>query len=451
MQPIKHVFWGLLVLLTVLWVAAEPQVFAAATFFALRAAMMQYSGVLAIGCMSVAMILALRPRWLEPRLGGLDKMYRLHKWLGIAALLIAVVHWLWAQGPRWAVGFGLLGRPARGARPAVGSQVEQFFMSLRGSAEGIGEWAFYAVVVFIVLALVQRIPYRLFYKTHRLLAVGYLLLVFHSVVLMSFAYWTTPVGIAMVVLMAWGTWAAMMALLRRVGITHQVKGRIVSLQYYPGVRVLETEIDVPSGWPGHKAGQFAFATSDTAEGAHPYTIASAWHEAAHRINFVTKELGDYTSRLRDTLRVGQEVKIEGPYGCFTFDDASPHQIWVGAGIGVTPFIARMKNLAHLRSENASQAGLQTIELFHPTTDYDEVAERKLMADAQAANVHLHFLVDARDGRLNGERIRAAVPAWREASIWFCGPVGFGDALRRDFAEQGFPVSERFHQELFAMR
>jgi predicted ferric reductase len=99
-RAIKFILGSLLVLLTALWVAAEPQVFKPATFFAFRAAMMQYSGILGTGAMSVAMILALRPRWPEPWLGGLDKMYRLHKWLGITSLAVAVLHWLWARGPR---------------------------------------------------------------------------------------------------------------------------------------------------------------------------------------------------------------------------------------------------------------------------------------------------------------------------------------------------------------
>jgi predicted ferric reductase len=44
-----------------------------------------------------------------------------------------------------------------------------------------------------------------------------------------------------------------------------------------------------------------------------------------------------------------------------------------------------------------------------------------------------------------------VPGWREASIWFCGPAGFGEALRHDFAAHGFPAGQRFHEELFEMR
>lgn len=216
------------------------------------------------------------------------------------------------------------------------------------------------------------------------------------------------------------------------------------------MRVLEVEIDVPDGWPGHKPGQFAFATSDVREGAHPYTIASAWHDDHRRITFIAKELGDHTSRLREKLSVGQNVKVEGPYGCFNFDDNQPRQIWIGAGIGITPFIARMKYLARERSEHPDEPTPE-VDLFHPTTDVDETALSKLKADAEAANIRLHILVNARDGRLTGDRIRAAVPEWRAASIWFCGPSGFGEALREDFAAAGLPVTERFHQELFAMR
>lgn len=446
MQKIKISLWGVLALLTVLWLAAEPLAFQAAGFFRLRDVMIQYSGVIAIGCMSVAMILALRPCWPEPWFGGLDKMYRLHKWLGITALVVAVAHWLWVEGAKWAVGWGWLGRPARGPRPVLENPVEQLFRDLRGTAEGIGEWAFYAAVLLIALALLNRFPYRWFYKTHRLLAVSYLALVFHAVVLARFAYWTSPLGIVMAVLMAGGTWAAIVVLLGRVAAHRKARGTIRALHHYPGVRVLEAEIDVPRGWPGHRAGQFAFVTSDASEGAHPYTIASAWNDRDRRITFVVKELGDHTRHLREKLRVGQDVTVEGPYGCFTFDDACPHQIWVGGGIGVTPFIARMKQLAA-----GSDGSRQAIDFFHTTTDYDEGAITKLTADARAAGIRLHVLVDARDGRLDGQRIRAAVPQWEQASIWFCGPAGFGQALKSDFAAQGLPVKQRFHQELFAMR
>jgi predicted ferric reductase len=423
---------------------------APAGFFAFRGSMVQLSGILAIGCMSLAMILALRPRWPERWLGGLDKMYRLHKWLGIGALVVAIVHWLWAEGPKWAVQLGWLERPRRGPRPIPESWLEQVLVGWRHAAEGVGEWAFYASVVLIVIALVRQIPYRFFYKTHRLLALAYLVLVFHAVVLTEFRYWATPLGLLLAFMLAYGTAAAFVALLGRVGAGRKVPGTLMRLHYYPELRVLEGEMDIPKGWPGHKAGQFAFVTSDPAEGAHPFTIASAWNPAEHRLLFIAKELGDFTGSLREKSRVGQEVQIEGPYGCFTFEDDAPAQIWIGGGIGITPFIARMKQLAQQRRDAPDQPA-QEIDLFHTTADYSEEAIAKLRADADAAKVRLHVLHDPRDGRLSGERIRAAVPHWRQASFWFCGPPGFGAALRSDLARHGVDVETRFHQELFAFR
>jgi predicted ferric reductase len=269
-------------------------------------------------------------------------MYRLHKWLGITALTFAVIHWLWGQGAKWAVGWGWLTRPerGRGSAEAFGA-VERFFRHQRALAETIGEWAFYAAVVLIVLALVQRFPNRLFVKTHKWLAIVYFALVFHTVVLMKFDYWTKPVGLLMALLLIGGTLSALVVLLGRVGASRQVRGHIESLIDYPELRVLETVIALQPGWQGHKAGQFAFVTSSEAEGAHPYTIASAWDDQTRQIVFITKELGDYTSKLRERLKVGTAVKVEGPYGCFTFGDQTSRQIWIGAGIGITPFIARM--------------------------------------------------------------------------------------------------------------
>ena len=450
MRNITRALWGLLVLLTLLWAAAEPAAFQASTFFAVRGVAVQYSGVLAMGAMSVAMILALRPRWPERWMGGLDKMYRLHKWLGITALTVSIIHWLWSQGPKWAVGWGLLERPARGPRPAITDPIQAALSSVRGTAEGIGEWAFYAAVILIALALIRAFPYRWFYKTHRLLAVAYLVLAFHAVVLLNFGDWASPLGVVMAVLIAAGTVAALIVLLRRVGAGRQVPGTVAALHYYPGVKTLEAVIDVPHGWPGHRPGQFAFALSDKAEGPHPYTIASGWHPADPKITFIAKELGDHTRRLRDKLKVGQSLTVEGPYGCFTFDDDRPRQIWIGGGIGITPFIARMKHMALNRDAPDWPQG-QIVDLFHATSDVDETALAKLAADAEAAKIGLHVLVSPRDGHLTGEKIRQAVPDWQEASIWFCGPAGFGAALRKDFAAHGFPVEARFHQELFEMR
>lgn len=444
MKRIKLAFLSIVLLLTVLWLSADTLVPEPFTYFSFRAVFLQYSGVIGIGLMSVAMLLALRPKWLEPHLDGLDKMYRLHKWLGITALGVAVVHWWWGQGTKWMVGWGWLEKPVR--RPVAGETlgvVEGWLRSQRGLAESVGEWAFYAAAALIVLALVRRFPYHWFVKTHKWIAVAYLALAYHSAVLTKAAYWSQPVGWLLAALLLGGSVAALLALTGRIGTGRKAQGTIDALNYFPALRVLETSVVLGEGWRGHAAGQFAFVTSDSSEGAHPYTIASAWRPDDRRIVFITKALGDHTGRLRERLKIGMPVTVEGPYGCFDFEDAQPRQIWVGAGIGITPFIARLK-------QRAVTPDARTIDLFHPTGEFDQEAIDRLTADAEAAGVRLHLLVGRKDGRLNGERIRAAVPEWRSASIWFCGPPGFGQSLRDDFLAHGLPP-ERFHQELFQMR
>ena len=95
LRNIKIALWGLMAGLTALWLVANLPFPDDLNVMITRNLLLQLSGVIAIGAMSVAMILAIRPVWLEPWLGGLDKSYRLHKWLGIAGLVAAI-----AQLPR---------------------------------------------------------------------------------------------------------------------------------------------------------------------------------------------------------------------------------------------------------------------------------------------------------------------------------------------------------------
>ncbi len=443
MNPIKHFFWFFILLLTGVWWMTDPAWVFMSNFLGWRYILMQYTGVLAMGVMSAAMLLAVRPVVFEPYAGGLDKMYRLHKWLGISGLVMSLCHWLLSESPKWLVGLGWMARHAHGARHAVlDGTIQQFFQNQRGLAKDLGEWAFYAAVLLLVLALMRRFPYKHFIKIHHLLAVTYLALVLHSVVLLKFDYWSGLLGPVMTVLMTAGSIAALMVLLGQVAKNRQAIGEVVGIRHHASLGVIEVDIQVKSRWLGHQSGQFVFVTFHEDEGAHPYTIASPV-ALDGCLTFIIKALGDYTSTLAHRIKIKDEVKIEGPYGCFNFQGQHNRQIWVGAGIGITPFISRMKTLAHAH-EN------KTIDLFHTTERHDQHAMELLAHDAKAAHVRLHVLWDEKDGLLDAARIAKEVPEWQDADIWFCGPVKFGQALKNSFVVMGLDEA-CFHQELFEMR
>lgn len=446
MKTIKATLAGFLAVLAMCWWVSDGTSWSSLnTVLDWRAVLAQLTGVLAIGVMSLAMVLAARPAVIERWLGGLDKVYRLHKWLGISALVFAVLHWIISNGPKWATKLGLMERRLRGPRPVFEEgSLQQLFMSLRGVAEAVGEWAFYAAVVLMVLALIKRFPYRRFFQTHRVLALCYLVLVFHAVVLLKFDYWRTPIGGVVAVMLGAGTVAAVLSLFRKRLSGVIAHGRVAVVDTDATLGTATVEVDVPSGWAGHQAGQFAYVTFHADEGPHPYTIASAWG-SEKRLRFVIKALGDYTRELPSRLSLGGDVRVEGPYGAFTFEGSGRGQVWVSGGIGVTPFLARMQSLA--RSAGATPAA---VDLFHCVMATTAAQEAQMADSARAAQVRLHTLVEARDGRLDAQRLAQAVPDWRERDIWFCGPSAFGRALRAGLVKLGLPA-ERFHQELFEMR
>ena len=261
MKRIAWVFWGFLALLTGLWLMADTLLPAQRGYFDFRTVWVQYTGVIAMGVMSLAMLLAVRPVWLERHLDGLDKMYRLHKWLGIGALVVGTVHWLWAKGTKWAVGWGWLTKPARGAGGGAAElgAIEAALRGWRGTAETMGEWAFYGAVLLIVLALVKRFPYRLFAKTHKLLAVAYLVLVFHTVVLTKIDYWAQPVGWVQAVLLVAGTVSAVIVLLGRIGARRTAHGTIESLERFPTLHCWRPRCCWMSAGPATSRGSSPFS------------------------------------------------------------------------------------------------------------------------------------------------------------------------------------------------
>src|SRR5690554_4455472 len=68
--------------------------------WALRKSLLYYTGVVAMAMISIGMILALRLPFLERLTGGLDRSYRLHKWVGITGALFALMHWLIKTQPK---------------------------------------------------------------------------------------------------------------------------------------------------------------------------------------------------------------------------------------------------------------------------------------------------------------------------------------------------------------
>lgn len=443
--------------ITAIWFTLHnlwPQPF---NYFSFRSEFVNFSGIIAMSCMSFAMYSAARPKWLENYLQGLDRSYRLHKWAGITALIAGLTHWWFAQGTKWMVAWGVLPRPERRMpNQEVLSSFEVFYRGLRGVAEVIGEWAFYIALILLVMALVKRIPYRLFVKFHKILAITYLFLVFHALVLFNLGDWLSPLGVVMLLLLSAGSWGAWMILRGKVGETRKISATVGQIEKVSESGFIRLLLAPNEKWGGHKPGQFVFLSFDKDnEPPHPYSISSSWNnEQDSQLQFLIKPLGDYTQQLADNVEIGDSVVIEGPYGKFNFESRETKQIWIAAGVGITPFIAQLEHLVEMNKAQEEQEELSQeqvdIELYYSLSEYNKELTDYICHLSEQAGVSCHIIQRLDGDKLDGVKLRKEVNDWQERSIWFCGPKSLSEHLQKSLGEYGLR-KRAFHQEFFEFR
>ncbi|THD84766.1 cytochrome C [Aliigemmobacter aestuarii] len=385
-------------------------------------------GAASIVAMGLALILAARPPVAEPLCGGLDRMYRLHKWLGIAALALMIAHNM------------------------IEPEVEDFVREtdLGDFAGDVGEFALNGFIGLILLSWIKRIPFTrlelpwpLWRFTHRFTGLLFAIAAFHQLAI------DKPAGIDP----ALGLYLNAFSL---AGLAAWLFTQFVALVLRPRAHVLDridrhgttTEIILrPTGRPMRwRPGQFAFVSAPDAgmAEAHPFTIAAAPHGDG-RLRFGIKALGDWTSRLPERLVPGQGLRVEGPYGRFLFRRRVPRQVWLAGGIGITPFLAWAESLV--------ETDRQQIALVWAVATPDEAfaaGRLKAIADRHPG-LTVQVVASKTDGRLTAARLAAMVPFdIAQSELFFCGPTALRASILAGLREMG-KSPRRDHCEAFELR
>jgi len=425
-------------LVIVLWVAMQPiEILSfSASFLPVRAALSSLTGALALSWMGLCMVLALRPAWLERRIGGLDKLYRIHKYVGIGAVLLVVAHWLVYLSPNLLMDLGWIEN--------VTSPQHQHGKgngSLMGAASEMGEVSAVPVIILSLVALLRFVPYGWFRKLHKAFPIAFLIGAFHSVVLIPYGTSATPFSLLVIAIALIGSAIAVRSLAGLIGRRRQHKGTVLSLAPTQS-GVLDLQVMPGSDWPGHQDGQFALLTLDCREGSHPFTIASHWNQGAP-LRFAIKPLGDFTRTLTASVKSGDAVIIEGPYGCFDFGDVADDQVWVAGGVGISAFLARLEMLASIGGTKAK------VHFFYSVRNEAESSFPDGLEDlCTKANVELHLRIADRDGRIKSAEI---LPFVSTSGVWFCGPSPWATDLQTALQQLNDLPAGPFHRELFAFR
>ncbi|SHO55432.1 ferredoxin reductase family protein [Vibrio quintilis] len=433
----------LTLLLIVLWFPALLSGLEdAGNFYYWRYQLIMLTGIIGTGYMGIASLLAVRFTWTEKLVKGLDKGYAIHKKLGIGAAVALIAHWLLIKSAKWLIAAGWIEKRVHHHREVEG-------INWHSLAKDTGEYTFYILLVFVLISLISLISYRQFKYIHKVAGLLMIAGAFHSVFFLDWSLPSAGIDAVIVMICVAGVGSALLSLSGRIGSRKKVSGEVTHVErFVPDGgenRVIHFIVQLTSSLR-YREGQFCYLNFHDGESPHPFSVLN-YDPLGNRLEFAVKELGDYTRNMVETLKTGQPVTVEGGYGHFQIPETD-HQVWVGAGIGIVPFISR---LYWLNRQAGRQKRPELIHLFYCVRAEKEaffIKEIKRLTD-QLDYIQLH-LSDADKGVFLSAPDITEKMAGKSFDVSFCGPDSFGRQLAEALQQWGLPASA-FQRELFKMR
>jgi len=442
---------GTLSITTALWVAGRFDELGSTGLWPWRGPsqlVMLWSAALA----SLAILSVGRAQGLEPLFGGLDMAVRLHRKLGLAALLLLIVH----------IALLVADAVAQGA-----SLVALLVPFWSRDERSIDILAFYVLIGLGFLAYDRRLRHERWMALHRVIGLLFLLGTLHAAMEPGTIQQYEPLRTWIVLLLLVGViaWIYRGPLFLRFGPRYRYRVEsvvprgdgIVDLVMQPLERRMMCE-----------PGTFVFIRVPSFKGKerelHPFSVSSSPLQRHLRVSI--RQVGDFTRQV-SYLSLGQdnpdfwrarrpgkfhatstlrraEIDVFGPFGGFTPFRFQQYQrmIWVGAGIGITPFLSML-------AFERSTVGFRQISLYYVARSAeDAVYDREIRENCSRASDTIDYVLwlTREQGRLTATRIAADVER-DDYAVMLCGTMLFVDALVSQFRELGVPRERIITEEL----
>lgn len=180
-----------------------------------------------------------------------------------------------------------------------------------------------------------------------------------------------------------------------------------------------------------------------------YTLSSSPQDGYWQVTI--KDVGLVSHHLHQTLQVGDEIRVDGPFGDFNLT-ALPCErpLLLSAGSGITPMWAM------LRDELAKRPDAD-IRVIHSARSPEDV----IFADDLAALAEVHagvryaLILEGAPaghpwvGRLTPEMLKELAPDLLSRHVYLCGPAPYMEAVSEMLAGLGLPAAQ-LHQESFGL-
>ena len=436
---------------TALWVAGRMDEITGAGLWPWRGPsqlVMLWSAALA----SLAMLSVVRAHALEPLFGGLDEAVRLHRKLGLAALIMLVIHVVLLAADAVAQGASLVA-----VLVPMGS----------GDQRSMDILVFYVLIGLGILAYDRRLRHERWLVLHRVIGVLFLFGTLHAAMQPGTIFQYEPLRTWIVILLLVGAiaWIYRVLLFGRFGPRYRYQVESVVAR---GAQTVDLVLRPLERRMMYEPGTFVFIAVPRFKGKeaelHPFSISSSPVQQHLRVSI--RQVGDFTRQI-SSLSLGEDnpeywkarrpgkfhsisalrgadVDVYGPFGGFTPFRLQQHQciVWIGTGIGITPFLSML-------SFERSSLDLRRIVLYYVARGMDDaVYDREIRASCSRAGFAVDYVLwlTSEHGRLTAKRIAADVER-DDYAVMLCGSMGFVDSFTAQFRALGLPRERIITEEL----
>lgn len=283
----------------------------------------------------------------------------------------------------------------------------------------VGILAFYLLLVLLITTLYANLPYHIWKLIHKLASFGILFAFLHLLIIPSDISTNLPLRIWMISIATLGMIAWIYKEFLEQFIRNSYEYRVTNIAKADDITVITMQA-VKDSIPA-MPGSFAFFTfyadnKVVSKESHPFTILDT---NKRELAIAVKNLGDYTG-LTSYIPVGSKVVVTGPHGEFgkRILQTKEQQVWIGAGIGITPFYSVV---SYLQKNGLSH---YAVNLFYFTSTPDKIFHPTLLASVKETGIKYTYACTSISGRqLPSNLLSDDTVSNKKVTYFLCGPVG----------------------------
>lgn len=411
-----------------LWSISLPFDSRYADFYSILTSFGQITGLVGLCMYSISIFLSARFKFVEDYFGGMSKVYISHHLLGGISFILIMIHPLF-------LAFAFL--------PNSLSSVASYLIPSDNWMINLGIVSLLLTMSLLVITFFVNLPYEFWRLTHKFLGLSLFIGVIHSFFVSSDISRDPLLKGYMFLVMLLGIIPYFYRTLLFRFFVKRNDYRIAEVDF-PSDNVIEILMTPDTENISYMPGQFIFVSfedKNLSKEIHPFSVTSI--PTDKYLAFASKIEGDYTKKLMN-LTLDGKAKIEGGFGRFSyFFGIKKEQIWIGGGIGITPFVSMARSLV----ENNSYS----ISLYYTVKDEAEAVFLKRLLEIEKLNVGLKVIpwYSKTNGRLSASEIYKLDVNALTKDIFVCGPPAMMKSIVEQFAKLGINKS-RIHSEEFAI-